>query len=244
MRQLFPEPRFDVSPEAAYGELSGPQGRPSVRVNMVTSIDGRTAIDGVSKGLGGPADLRVFKALRSLCDAVLVGAGTARAEDYGPAILSPELRKTRVQRGQTPVPAIVVISRSCDLDWTSRLFAPGESRPIVATVTGAPGERRTQARQHAEVIEINGESVDLDVLLGHLATRGMKSVLVEGGPTLNAQLAAEGLIDELCVTLSPLLAGGDSKGILAGGVTAPAAGYKLVALYEDDGMLFFRWRPA
>ncbi len=242
MRQLFPEPRLDVSPETAYGELSGPPGRPGVRVNMVTSIDGRTAIDGVSKGLGGPADLRVFKVLRSLCDAVLVGAGTARAEDYGPAILSPELRETRVQRGQMPVPAIVVMSRSCDLDWTSRLFAPGGPRPIVATVRAAPAERRAQARQHAEVIELEGDSVDLSVLFGRLSERGMRSVLVEGGPTLNAELAAAGLIDELCVTLSPLLAGGDSKGILAGQSLVPPSGYALAGLYEDDGVLFFRWR--
>ena len=226
LRQLFPFPCDPVDPATLYGDLPPFGTRPAVRLNMIASVDGATAVGGVSGGLGGPADQAVFAALRSYADVVLVAAGTVRAEHYGPV----------------GVP-IAVVSRSARLDWDAPLFTAADAQPIVVTVAEAPVAERKRAADLADVVIAGERDVDLATALDALAARGFGSVLAEGGPSLNGQLAAAGLLDELCLTLSPLLIGGDAKRILAGPGLATGSGWRLRSLCEQDGFLFLRYRP-
>src|SRR5690348_7141672 len=119
MRSLFPTSRDPVDPADVYADFPAPAHRPSVRLNMIVSVDGGTSWNGVSGGLGGPADKMLFGVLRSLTDMVLVASGTMQAEHYGPALLPGDVQTARRQRGQTPVPAIAVVTRSCNFDWNT-----------------------------------------------------------------------------------------------------------------------------
>jgi riboflavin biosynthesis pyrimidine reductase len=227
VRQLFPFPVDSVDPHSVYERLPVAEGRPSVRLNMIASIDGATAVSGVSGTLGGAADRQLFSVLRSLADAVLVAAGTVRAEQYGPGTLP-----------------IAVVSRSCQLDWRSAFFTDATHRPVVITVAEAPAANRAAAENVADVVIAGTHNVDLPVAIQALGQRGVGSVLAEGGPSLNDQLAGAGLLDELCLTLSPTLVGGDAKRILSGtGPTIPRR-LALCSLCEQDGFLFLRLRPA
>lgn len=247
MRRLLPGPAADVSAAEAYADVPGARGRPGVRVNMVASLDGAITVDGRSGGLGGDADLRVFRALRSLADVILVAAGTARSEGYGPPRLPDDVQAARRGRGQSRLPRIAVVSRSLALDWDARFFAeaPADARPLVVTCAAAPEEGRRRAAAVADVIVAGGEAVDLGGALGRLGREGVASVLCEGGPSLNRALAAEGLLDELCLTVSPLLVGGGGPRMLSGDPPAPGGvPMTLHAAYEDEGFLFLRHRAA
>jgi riboflavin biosynthesis pyrimidine reductase len=226
MRQLLPAPVDPVDPMAVYGDLPVAPGRPAVRLNMIASVDGSTTLAGVSGGLGGPADHALFAVLRSLADVVLVAAGTVRAEGYGPS--------------STP---IAVVSRSLRLDWDTPFFTAPLARPILVTVAQAPPDRLARAAEVADVVVAGDRDVDLAAALAQLAERGWRAVLAEGGPTLNGQLATAGLLDELCLTLSPRLAGGDAKRILDGPRLEGGAGMRLCSLCEQDDFLFLRYRP-
>ena len=171
---------------------------------MVASLDGAIAVDGRSGGLGGDADLRLFRILRSLADVVLVAAGTVRSEMYGPPKLPDELIAARLSRGQPRLPRLAVVSRSLQLDWGSRLFAEADpdARPLVVTCAGASPQGLARAATVAEVVVAGGDTVDLHAALLELGARGAGSVLCEGGPLLNSALAAGGLLDELCLTVA------------------------------------------
>ena len=142
MRQLLPEPA-EVDPVAAHAAAvrPAPEGRPWVALNMVASVDGATALDGVSGGLGGPGDKAVFRALRGVADVILVAAGTVRAEGYGPPRTPPELQEARRARDQAPFPRIAIVSGSLGLDPTSRVFAEAPEPPLVFTGSEAPADR-------------------------------------------------------------------------------------------------------
>jgi riboflavin biosynthesis pyrimidine reductase len=227
VRQLLPDLVDPIDPVVVYSDLPEARGRPAVRLNMITSVDGATTVAGVSGGLGGPADKRVFSVLRSLADAVLVAAGTARAEGYGP---SPVL--------------IAVVSRSCMLDWQAPFFTAASVRPIVVTVADAPSDNRDRAAEVADVVIAGEHSVDMRRAIDALGERGARSVLAEGGPSLNGQLAAAGLLDELCLSVSPGLVGGDSKRILSGPALDVPARCELRSVCEEDGYLFLRYRSS
>jgi riboflavin biosynthesis pyrimidine reductase len=227
VRQLFQVPVEEVDPEAVYRDWPAAAGRPAVRLNMIASADGATTLAGVSGGLGGRADQALFALLRRLAEVVLVGAGTVRAERYGPS----------------SVP-IAVVSRSCRFDWEAPFFTAQKARPMVVTAASAPVARRARAAELAEVVVAGEHDVDLAVALDALAARGFRTVLAEGGPTLNAQLVAAGLLDELCLTLAPRLVGGDAKRVLAGPALAPLADLHLRSVCEQDGFLFLRYRTA
>lgn len=214
-----------VDLEVVYGDLPAAQGRPAVRLNMIASLDGAATVDGLSGGLGGPADHRVFTVLRGMADVVLVAAGTVRAEGYGPSKIP-----------------LAIVTRSCTLDLDSPLFTDG-ARPMVLTVATAPADRVAAARQVADVLIAGERSVDLPAALHLLGQAGYRSVLAEGGPSLNAQLAAADLIDELCLTIAPFLIGGDSRRILTGPPTG-MTGFVLHTACEEGGYLFLRLRRA
>ena len=225
MRQLFPEPVDPVDPADVYGDLPTVGSRPALRLNMIASADGATTVAGASGGLGGPADRALFLLLRSLADVVLVAAGTMRADRYGPS----------------SVP-VAVVSRSCRFDWDAPFFSAQKARPIVVTVADAPGPLRARAAEVAQVVVAGEHDVDPARALDELANLGFRSVLAEGGPSLNAQLAAAGLIDELCLTLAPSLVGGDAKRVLDGLALPVPAALRLRSVCEQDDFLFLRWR--
>jgi 5-amino-6-(5-phosphoribosylamino)uracil reductase len=250
----------DVHPAEVYGADSRhPVGdRPWVLANMIASIDGAaTDLTGRSAGLGGPADLRVFSAIRAVADIVLAGAGTVRTERYGPARLIARHQEARRGRGQSRQPRIAVVTRSLALDLDLPLFrdASDEHRPIVITTTagldrvrvaGATGA--TPSRDLATVAEIvvaGDQSVDWGTALRALRTTARAGVvLVEGGPMTLAQLVAADLVDELCLTVSPRIIGGDGLGLLRGlGVDAPRHMTLDRVLLEDD-YLFLRYLRA
>lgn len=226
VRQLVPDYVDPVDPLTVFGDLPVAMGRPAVRLNMIASIDGATAVTGLSGVLGGPGDHAVFAVLRSLADVVLVAAGTVRAERYGPAKLP-----------------IAVVSRSCLLDWDSPFFTAATSRPIILTVADAPADNVARAAEVAEVVVVGDSAVDLRRALDALGDREKRSVLAEGGPSLNGQLVAAGLLDEVCLTLSPKLVGGDSKRIATGASPVSPQELRLCSVCEDDSYLFLRLRP-
>lgn len=182
-----------------------------VRGLLVASVDGRTTVDGSSEPLSGRADRRVLSVLRGTCDVVLCGAATVRAEGWRPPRPSPQRRAWREGRGMPQVPAYAVVSRSGDVPR-------GDSEGAVLVVTGDPGQ-----------------------VLDDLAARGLTRVLCEGGPTLLADVAAAGRLDELCLTTSPQLAGPGALGVLEGDPWPAALPTRLVSLLEQDGFLFGRW---
>jgi len=233
VRQIFPVsaggPPGCLSPDqlaglyaypAAAGRDGGEQARrhgPAwLRANMVTSADGAATLRGRTSGLSGAADRQVFAILRSLADVILVGAQTARAERYQPA-RQHEIR-AELRAGRAPTPPIAVVTRRLGLDTDAPLLtaAPPDARTIVITTELAPADRRAAAAEHADVIVAGGDTVDLAAALAALAGRGYRRVLTEGGPHLLGQLASAGLLDELCLTVSPVLAGPGAGRIAAG----------------------------
>jgi riboflavin biosynthesis pyrimidine reductase len=244
MRLLFPTTADSVDPAAVYADTPRVDGRPSVRLNMIVSVDGGTSWNGVSGALGGPADKELFSVLRSLTDVVLVASGTMRAEQYGPAVVPSRFRDARSARGQASAPPIAVVSASCEFDWASPFFTAATQRPYIITVASADAAAREQAEKVAEVIVAGDETVDLRRAVAELGNRGAGSILAEGGPTLNGELAKEGLLDELCVTLAPLLASGDAKRLISGSTLADLDHLRVHSICEQDDYLFLRYRPA
>jgi len=241
MRQLFPEPA-EVDPLDAYSRLRRIGDRPSVRLNMIASLDGAAALKTRSAGLGGPVDKAIFACLRSLADVILVGAATVRAEGYGPARLDDSAQKQRRQWGLDPVPPIAVLTRSCRLDWVSPFFVDAEQRPIVITATSAAATDRDRAAEVAHVIVAGDDGVDLGRARRSLGELGHDNVLAEGGPGVAAQLAGANLLDEVCLTLSPLLVSGDARRILDGDPLDRPTRLELGHVLTADGYLFLRYR--
>lgn len=235
-------PEADGDPLDLYRDAArrSPAGRPWVMSNFVAGLDGSIAVDGHARGLSSPTDRAVFRLLRSLADVVLVGAGTFRTERYGPARLAESLRAERQARGQPPVPTIAVVSRSLQLDLTAPFFTGSEARPTVITSEASDPDARRRTEHVADVIVAGEQHVDLPRVLAELQARGAQLVLCEGGPHLHADLLANGLVDELCLTVSPML-GGDPSRIVAdeprGELTAPRLAHVLAAGDE----LFLRY---
>jgi riboflavin biosynthesis pyrimidine reductase len=222
-----------------------PGPRPWVRANMVASADGAASLAGRSGGLSSEADRQVFSVLRSLADVILVGAGTARAEKYQPVRPGEEWPDLRA--GRSPAPPIAVLTRALDVDPDSPLLRgfPGSARTIVLTSRAAPADRQAAVRRHADLVVTGEDRVSPADAVAALASRGHHRVLLEGGPRLLAQVAGDGLLDELCLTISPLLAGGQTGRILqaatASGIPAGAAGLRLAHVLTDDGFLLCRY---
>lgn len=242
LQRLFPDPARSIDPVDAYGRMlwEGTH-RPAVRMNMITSTDGAAAVRDRTAGLGGGADHTVFATLRSLTDLILVGAGTVRSEGYGPARLDEETRTRRQEWGLAPVPTIAVLTRSCHLDWTTPFFTQAERRPLILTTTSADAHQRERAAVVAEVIVAGDAVVDLHVALKALSDRGVNNVLAEGGPHVSAQLAAADVLDELCLTLSPLVVAGHAPRILNGPEIAPPLSLELNHVLESESYLFLRY---
>ncbi|MCW2498424.1 MAG: hypothetical protein JWN87_100 [Frankiales bacterium] len=224
-------------------ERLAPASRPWVLGNMVGGLDGTAAVAGRVGALSTPADARLFRELRTVPDVVLVGAETVRRERYGPVRLDAALEASRLEAGRPVAPPIAVLSGSLDIDWSIPLFADTDAgpRPLIITCASAPEARREEARAVAEVVLAGDDSVDLGSALHQLRERGAEVVLCEGGPTLLGGLAGAGLLDELCLTLTPLM-GGDPLPLALTPPGAETSRFTLEhAVVDEDGTLFLRY---
>lgn len=212
-----------------------------VRANMIASVDGAAVLDGGSRALGSPADRELIGTLRALADVVLVGAGTARAEGYGPLRPKSARRSARVAAGLPPCPRLAVVSGSLDLDPDAPMFTAADAPTLVVTCQAAPAARRRALDEVAEVVVAGDARVDLAAALDALCARGLPHVLCEGGPRLLAQLVTAGRLDELCLTVSPLLVAGTAPRVLTGPALPSPAQVELAGVLQDEDYLYLRY---
>lgn len=210
-----------------------------LRVNFVSSADGAAALGGLSGPLSGEQDKRVFKVLRARCDVLVAGSGTVRAEAYGPLLLSPERMAWRRAQGLPEVPVMAIVSHSARLDPEAGIFAKAPRRPILVCPADAPEERVGPLREVADVIAAGTGAVDLVAAVAALRERGLRQILCEGGPHVFGDLIAADLVDELDLTLAPLLVGAGPMRIAADHVLHSAAGRTAgpagIGAAESDG---------
>jgi len=242
VHRILPAPAEQIDTDDAYSAERVPVGsRPWVMVNMIESIDGAIEVNGVSGALGSAGDKDVFATLRMIPDIILVGSATAIAEDYSPTSTSVSTRSRRLTNGAWATSRIAIVSNSLGFDLGSKLFSSEDARPLVITSESSDNERRAEVQHHADVIVAGTTRVDLALGLEKLGGLGARVVLCEGGPSLNGQLLAEDLVDELCVTIAPLLVGGPSKRIVAGPIIDPSASLSLIHVLTEDHYLFLRY---
>jgi riboflavin-specific deaminase-like protein len=238
---IHPE-RRQISPEELATGLRlrelAPADRPYLGINMVSSLDGKATLDWRTRGLSSDIDRRVFHLLRTQADAVMVGAGTARTERYGRVTKSDELRQIRVNEGHVPDALAVVVSGRLDLPPDLPLLNEPDQRVVVAT---ASDDELPGLRGDVEYARVGD---DLPRLMNYLQERhAVRSVLCEGGPTLNSFLFAAGVVDELFLTLNPKVLGGASAlTIVAGRELVEPTEPNLVSVAEAESELFTRWR--
>ena len=220
LRRLFPDHATVTVDEAASGlgfSERAPAGRPFIAVNMVSSADGKATLEGRTAPMSAPADRELFHHLRAQADGILVGAGTVRVERYGRVTKTEELQAKREAQGLRPEAVAVIATRS------------GELPADLPLLEQAPDSVRLIA--------------DLAEGLADLRAEGIRSLLCEGGPHLNSTLFAEGLVDELFLTIAPTVAGpGETLTIVEGKALPEAVNVELLTVHEADGHLFMRYR--
>lgn len=231
VRRLFPDPVDDADLAAAYAY---PSETPWLRGNMIASADGAATREGRAGGLGNATDQHLLGLLRALSDVVIAGSGTVISEGYGPARARAEYQQLRAAAGRPPAPVMAVVSNRLHLDFASRYFTKALQRPIVVTCEAAPPDSLRAAREVADVIVAGAKTVEPTLLVEALAQRGHTRLLCEGGPTFLGDVAASGALDELCLTISPMLVGGPSRRIVDGPVIEPPAQLRLTQLLIDD----------
>ncbi|HKH64650.1 MAG TPA: dihydrofolate reductase family protein [Solirubrobacterales bacterium] len=241
MRRLLPD-SGETSVEGqldSYRPWEEPgEQRPLVAINFVTTLDGRATIEGRSGPIGSETDTEMLGRLRCRFDAVMIGAGTMRVERYGRLASKEETRKRREAIGLDPNPLMVIVSGRLDLPWDAPLFTAGEGRVLILTASEAePPETATPLQ-----VQRHEGAVNLTEALSRLRhEHGVRALLSEGGPHLHEQLQADGLVDELFLTIAPKLSGGDAPRILEGPLPG-VVDFDLAWLLEEDGELFARYR--
>ncbi|MGW2645166.1 pyrimidine reductase family protein [Streptomyces sp. NPDC001393] len=227
----------------AYPEPPGPP-RPWLRANMVSTLDGAAQHEGRSQPISSAADMRIFGTLRALADVIVVGAETVRQEGYRPARARAEFAEARQAAGQGPAPAIAVVTASLDLDFSLPLFTSPLVPTLVLTGSAAAPDRVAAAEKAGATVVVAGEGSGIDpaAAVAALAALGHTRLLTEGGPRLLGQLVAAEVLDELCLTLSPMLTAGDAQRIAGGPAVAVPHRFELASLLEDAGFLFGRYR--
>lgn len=225
-------------------ELYGyPAGR-VVRANVIASLDGGATTGGTSGGLGGSGDRRLFAVLRELADVIVVGAGTARVENYSGARLTPEAMQRRRDTGRPEVPPIAVVTRSGEIERNLPVLASTEVPSLVLTSARVAERARERVGGLAEVIDCSAEDsaeVDLAVALDRLAERGLTRVLTEGGPTLLDAFLARDLLDELCLTTAPVIVGGSAARVAAGPGDVLTRMRCAHVVADSEGYLYLRY---
>jgi riboflavin-specific deaminase-like protein len=238
LRRLFPDHATVTVEEAASGlgfSARGPTGRPFLALNMVSSTDGKATLEGRTAPMSTPADRELFHQLRAAADGILVGAGTVRIERYGRVTKTPELRAKREREGLRPDAVAVIVSATLNLPADVPLLSDPDSQVIVVTRSDR---------------EIEGAKAQIEYLreplldaLGRLREEfGIRSLLCEGGPTLNSTLFSQRLADELFLTISPLVAGaGEALTIVEGLPLQEPVPLRLLTVHEAGGELFTRY---
>lgn len=223
--------------DMVFAEERGAEGRSWVMYNMVSSVDGATAVKGGSSALNDQDDKALFGALRAVPDVVLVGAATVRAEDYGPVLLDEERRARRVKHGLAPTPKLAIATASLSVEPDMRVFEDPDHRPTIITSESVDSSRIDDFKDRADVLQL--AELDPQSILRSLGNPNI--VLCEGGPTLNGQLIAAGFIDEMNLTMSPMVAVGESRRIAHGDELVPPAEMELVRVLRGSRSLFLRY---
>jgi riboflavin-specific deaminase-like protein len=240
MRRLLPDPGPTTVSEQleTYRPWEEPrEERPLVAVNFVATVDGRATIEGRSGPIGSNTDTAMLAGLRMRCDALMVGAGTMRVERYGRLVSKDETRERRLAVGLPPEPLMVLVSGRLDLPWDAPLFTEGGEVLVFTSSEAEPPETASSV----EVVRHEG-AVNLPEALRFLRReRGVRALLSEGGPHLHDQMQADGLVDDLFLTIAPKLSGGEAPRILEGPLPEVAE-LELAWLLEEDGELFARYR--
>ncbi|MFL6004559.1 MAG: pyrimidine reductase family protein [Nocardioides sp.] len=223
-------------------DRSRPRHECWVTGHMVAGLDGTAAVGGRVGSLSTAPDQALFRRMRQIADVVLVGAETVRREGYGSVRLAEEAQEQRRRLGQSATPPLALVSRSLAFDWTAKVFAdaPDDARTHVITCEAADPGRRAEAQQHAEVIVAGDDRVEPAAAMRALADLGRRVVLCEGGPTWLGELVAADRLDELCLSVAPLM-GGDPLPV---SVTPPGAGlaqFELKGVMAEDDTLFLRY---
>ncbi|MFD9408847.1 pyrimidine reductase family protein [Streptomyces sp. NPDC059989] len=258
MRRLFPvtdqtsaSPQDPADREWSLDELAEAYAYPVLgpdahwlRANMVSTLDGAAQHDGRSQPISGETDMRIFGTLRALADVVVVGAETVRQEGYRPARAREAFAARRAAAGQGPAPAVAVVTASLDLDFSLPLFTSPLVPTLVVTGAAAPADRVAEAVKAGAEVVVAGEGAGADPVrvVRELAERGLRRQLTEGGPRLLGQFVAADALDELCLTISPMLTAGDAQRISGGpSVTVP---HRLApaCVLEEAGFLFTSYR--
>ena len=229
MRRIHPDPVPDLSDDEIRAAIAFPEDRPWVRGTFVATLDGAIrGPDGTSRSIATPADQRVFTMLRQAADVILVGAGTLREEDYRPSRLP-----------------VAIVSVRLDLPMTLRMFAErtdANPRPLVLTTSASARQAPADLLEAADIVSCGDDSVDIGRVIAELADRGLSRIHCEGGPHLLSTLAEAGLLDELVLTVAPLLLGADPSDHLisvVGGIDPPLR-LRITQVLEEDGSIFLR----
>ncbi len=250
--RLWPDPAEHLTDDAIAAPLVARRGG-VFRVNFVSSIDGAATRDGLSGGLGDAADHRRFELLRRVADVVFVGAGTVRAEGYGPMRVSDASAAWRVEHGMPRHPVFAIVSHRLDLEPSSPIFTAALEddtlpRPIIVTTTRrADGEDpglRDRLAEVADLVTVGAASdssghVDLHAAVAALRERGLGDILCEGGPSLLGAALAADVVDELCLTIAPSLEAGDARRIAHG--ETPPRGMRLAEVLRSGETLLLRY---
>lgn len=238
LRRLLPDSATVTIEEAVKGlafSERAPTGRPFVAVNMVTSADGKATLAGRTAAMSAEADRELFHLLRAQADGILVGAGTVRIERYGRVTKTADLQAVREAQGQRGQAVAVVVSGRLDLPPDIPLLADPDSHVVIVTQSDR---------------ELSGCAARVDYVREPVPAalrqlrdeHGVRSLLCEGGPTLNATLFAEGLVDELFLTIAPAVAGaGEALTIVEGPPLPDAVMLQLLTVHEAGGHLFLRY---
>ncbi len=213
---------------------------PRLRVNFIQSLDGAVTRDGVSGGLNNADDKLVFDTLRMLCDVIVVGAGTVRAEGYSGVRVDDEDAAWRVAHALAAQPPVALVTSRLDFAPSHPFFADAVVRPIVITSAASPTAAREALADVADVLVCGEERVEPDRLVAELTARGLSQMLCEGGPQLFGALIEADRVDEICLTMSPVLEGGPA-GRIAHGAAATAREMALLHVLTARDMLFLRY---
>ena len=218
-----------------------------VRANMISSLDGGATDDGKAGGLAGPGDRALFARMRQEADVIVVGAATVRIENYSGAQMSIAQRRERQRRGQAEVPPIAVVTHTADFEHDAKLFTHAEVPPLILTCRESANDVRQRFGALADVVDASGrhtDRVDPAAVLDVLDGRGMRRVLTEGGPSLLSLFIGSDLVDELCVTIAPILVGGQARRIASGSGESHTRMRRSHLLSDDDGYLYTRYVKA
>jgi 5-amino-6-(5-phosphoribosylamino)uracil reductase len=241
LADAYAYPRRPTDPMGGHGSRE-----PWLRANMVSTLDGAAQHDGRSHPISSAADMRIFGTLRALADVVVVGAETVRQEGYRPARARKEFAAHREAAGQGPAPAVAVVSAGLELDFSLPLFTSPLVPTLILTGAAADPHRISVAEKAGARVVVAGDGMGVDPAraVHALAELGHTRLLTEGGPRLLGQFIAAGVLDELCLTVSPTLTAGDAQRIAGGPSVAVPHRFVLGSLLEEDGFLFSRYhRP-